>query len=212
MKKYLLSLAVLMLMIPVAFVFTGCGGKGNSDPIHVVGIAIIGPSIVEINESVTFTASVAPYNATDKQVAWAIEYQQQGNSSALIGNNGSFSSSSAGHFVIKATADGVSASHSITVVPRAVTPPAPQNVIATPGNGQVTLSWSPPVTDGGAAITQYQYSTNGGTSWSTMPGNYHFSATITGFTNGTSYTFIIRAVNRVGSGVASTSVTATPQA
>ena len=39
---------------------------------------------------------------------------------------------------------------------------APRNLAAAPGNGQVTLSWSAPASDGGAAISEYQYQQSGG--------------------------------------------------
>ena len=35
-------------------------------------------------------------------------------------------------------------------------PGAPQNLVATPGKGKVTLTWTAPSDDGGSAITGYQ--------------------------------------------------------
>ena len=47
-------------------------------------------------------------------------------------------------------------------------PDAPASLTATPGNTQVALAWTAPASDGGAAITKYQYrvSDDGGTTWS----------------------------------------------
>lgn len=80
------------------------------------------------------------------------------------------------------------------------TPGAPQIGTATKGNGEATVTFSPPSTDGGSAITQYTATSN--------PGSFSASAagspiTVTGLTNGVSYTFTVTATNGVGVGVPS---------
>ena len=103
-------------------------------------------------------------------------------------------------------------------------PGAPASLTATPGNTQATLAWTPPASDGGAAITKYQYrvSVDGGTTWSPdwtdVPDSDsdsdqadERSVTITGLTNGTLHTFQVRAVNSEGSG-SEAQATATPAA
>ena len=89
----------------------------------------------------------------------------------------------------------------------AAVPSAPRNLTATPGDGRVTLDWSPPASDGGAAIEKYQVSLDAG-DWLDAAGAG--SHTFTGLTNGQSYTFRVRAVNSAGAGPAA-SVTAAPQ-
>jgi uncharacterized repeat protein (TIGR02543 family) len=86
-------------------------------------------------------------------------------------------------------------------------PAAPQTFIATPGDGQVALSWTAPASDGGAAIIRYEVSSDNGGTWVTAATNT--SHTFTGLTNGTAYTLKVRAVNSVGNG-AEASVSATP--
>ncbi len=93
-----------------------------------------------------------------------------------------------------------------------------QNLRADPGNTQVTLRWGMPSSDGGSSITSYQYrhkETTGGTfpSWPahTAPGATAQSATVTGLTNDTEYTFEVRAVTAVKAGD-SVSTTSTPTA
>ena len=99
----------------------------------------------------------------------------------------------------------------------AQSPPAPAavtNLAAVAGDQHVTLSWSNP---NDASITRYQYrqSTDSGRNWSpdwTNIANSDSSTTsytVTSLTNGTKYTFEVRAVNATGNG-ASGSVTATP--
>ena len=90
---------------------------------------------------------------------------------------------------------------STSVTPIAVAG-APTNVVGNFGNAQAAISWTAPSSNNGSAITDYtiQYSSNGGTSWSTFAhtASTATSATVTGLTNGTSYTFKVAAVNGVG--------------
>jgi uncharacterized repeat protein (TIGR02543 family) len=86
-------------------------------------------------------------------------------------------------------------------------PAAPQSFAATSGDGQVALSWSAPASDGGRAITKYQVSKDNGVNWTDA--GLNTSHTFTGLTNGTAYTFKVRAVNSVGNG-AEASAAATP--
>jgi Fibronectin type III domain len=96
----------------------------------------------------------------------------------------------------------------------ATLPGAPTSLTAAGGNGSATLTWSAPTNTGGSAITDYsiQYSSNGGTTWSTFSNSISSvtSSVVTGLTNGTMYTFRVAAVNSVGTGSYSSSTTATP--
>lgn len=90
---------------------------------------------------------------------------------------------------------------SSSVVPRAL-PGAPTAVIASAGNGAVTVSWSAPVSNGGAVISKYTVTSSPGgktCTWSSGP----LSCTVTGLTNGTSYTFTVVATNAAGNGAVS---------
>lgn len=93
------------------------------------------------------------------------------------------------------------------VAASATAPAAVDDLAATPGNGQVSLSWSAP-DDGGSAITDYEYRVDGGT-W-TSTGSSSPGHTVTGLTNGVEYDFEVRAVNSVGSAAASNLVSSTP--
>ena len=61
----------------------------------------------------------------------------------------------------------------------------------------------------GSAITNYQYSTNSGSTWTTLsPASTTSPLTISGLTNGTTYGIALRAVNAAGSGSSSAAVSA----
>ena len=98
----------------------------------------------------------------------------------------------------------------------ATTPSAPTGLNATGGNQQIELSWNVAY-DGGSAITDYEYSTDDGTSWASF-GTTGSSASVTKLSdgsdtaliNGTDYTLVVRAVNALGEGAISESITATP--
>ena len=87
-------------------------------------------------------------------------------------------------------------------------PDAPTGLSTSPGDTQVTLSWTAPDGNGGA-IFRYDYSSDDGSSW-TSTGSTSTSRTVTGLTNGTEYTFRVRAVNSYGLSAASASAAATP--
>ena len=105
-----------------------------------------------------------------------------------------------------------------TVAPPPVptVPGAPTLVSATAGNASVTLTWTPPTSDGGSAITGYNVfvgTASGGESSTPANGSTLVSGnmfTVTGLTNGTPYFFTVKAVNSVGSSSASNEVSATP--
>ena len=89
------------------------------------------------------------------------------------------------------------------------TPAAPTSLVATAGDGQATISFTAG-SSGASAITNYEYSLDG-TTYSSI-GVTTSPATVTGLTNGTTYSIYLRAVNTQGSGTASSSVSVTPVA
>ena len=89
------------------------------------------------------------------------------------------------------TADDVT----VTVIGTATVPGPPRNLTATPGDQQVSLSWTEPATDGGSPIIHYDYQVDDEQWVST--GGTETSHVVRGLVNGTTYTFRVRAVNAV---------------
>ena len=92
-------------------------------------------------------------------------------------------------------------------------PGAPAELTATPGNSRVTLSWAAPVS-GGAAISGYiiyRGTSPGGETGVPVNGLLvtGTSYTVTGLTNGTTYYFMVFAVNAVGQSPPSEEASAT---
>ncbi len=104
------------------------------------------------------------------------------------------------YFVIKAINPGgdSAASNEASATPRTV-PSAPTGVTATAGNGQATVSFTAPP-NGGSIITSYKVTAMPGTITATGTGS---PITVTGLSNGVTYTFTVQAVNSAGSSAAS---------
>ena len=114
----------------------------------------------------------------------------------------------------------------------ATAPEAPASLVATADDAQVTLSWTPPGSDGGAGIEKYQYRYSAvpysadprvaprvdpETAWTDVPDGSDTgtsladerSVTVTELDNGRQYAFEVRAVNSVRAGAARAGAAAT---
>ena len=106
--------------------------------------------------------------------------------------------------------DAVADSQTITApitVNAATVPGAPTIGAATPGNGQATIAFTAPASNGGSAITGYTVTCNVGGFTATGAAS---PLTVTGLTNGTTYTCSVVATNGVGPSAASGTVAVTP--
>lgn len=83
----------------------------------------------------------------------------------------------------------------------------PTGLTATPGNAQVSLSWT---ASSGATSYNVKRSTTNGGPYSTVASPTGTSYTNTGLTNGTTYYYIVTAVNSAGESGNSSQVSATP--
>ncbi len=100
-------------------------------------------------------------------------------------------------------------------VSRSVTPVGPPtkplNLSYTALDGAINVKFTTPENSGGFGISNYEYSTNNGVSWTALsPPSTSDSLTIGSLTNNTSYQIRLRAVTPYGSGAQSSALSATP--
>ena len=95
---------------------------------------------------------------------------------------------------------------------QATVPTVPRNLVGTPGDGRIVLSWDTPASNGGAEITGYFYryaegvTVPAGTRWQFLSPDTELA--VGDLTNWTEYAFELRAENRLGvSGIARTAAT-----
>ncbi|MDA8359664.1 MAG: fibronectin type III domain-containing protein [Actinomycetota bacterium] len=87
-------------------------------------------------------------------------------------------------------------------------PFAPTGVSAARANQAATIAWTAATTNG-APVTSYTVTGTPGSHGCSTTGAVR-TCTVTGLTNGVTYTFTVRAANRAGSGLASTQVSTVP--
>ena len=104
------------------------------------------------------------------------------------------------------------------VSPSATAPSAPTINSVTGSNERLTVAFTAPSSDGGATITNYEYSTDNGSTWEAFsPATTSTPLVITvrsdirfAVVNGVTYQVRVRAVNSAGSGVASAAMSGKP--
>jgi Domain of unknown function (DUF4082)/Fibronectin type III domain/Bacterial Ig domain len=109
---------------------------------------------------------------------------------------------------------GPVSAHSNPVDPPATAPPSPpRGVSASPATKQVLVSWKAPSNEGGTPITGYTVTPYVGSTAQTPvgAGASATSASVTGLTTGTGYTFKVTATNAIGTSEPQVSGVATPE-
>ena len=90
-------------------------------------------------------------------------------------------------------------------------PSVPTNVTATAGDGEATVSFAAPLSDGGSAITGFVVTAKPGNAQCTAQAN-ETSCVVQGLTNGTKYSFEVAVINVLGESPKATTNTVTPTA
>jgi fibronectin type 3 domain-containing protein len=206
---WLTAIALTLLTLALA----GCGGSSTATapPAALTGVtATAGDTQVNVNW--TPVASAATYNiyyATTASVTTASATKVTGITGPQAVIN--LTNGTAYHFVVTAVnAGGESAlSNEVSATPVPPVPVQPAGLIATPADGQITVSWT--ATSGATSYNLY-YATSAGvtTNNSTKITGATSGLVIPSLANGTTYHFVVTAVNLGGESVLSSEVSATP--
>ena len=100
-------------------------------------------------------------------------------------------------------------SSQVNATPQAPSPSPPTGLAATPGSGQVALAWNP---SSGATSYRVKRATVSGGTYAIIATPTSPSYADTSVTNGTTYYYVVSAVNSAGESNNSSEVNATPQA
>ena len=120
------------------------------------------------------------------------------------------------HFRVSAiNQQGTGPASSVAFATPDLLPGPPTGVVATSGDRQVGLSWTPPVANGGTALTGFVITwssseTTGLVSGYATLGVQATSYLVVGLTNGVPYTFTVAGTNAGGTGTSSAAVVAVP--
>lgn len=128
----------------------------------------------------------------------------------LVGAVLSGTPSQAGTFtgVVRASNTAGNADQVFNITIAAIAPGAPTITSGSPGNTSATLNFTAPASNGGAAIIDYTATcTNGGSFQTTGAGS---PLSVSGLSNGVTYSCTVRARNTVGPGPESAAVNVTP--
>lgn len=210
------------LQASTSYTITGNPSAGSPVTTTVaITVKAEGPSILAVTPSngqatVSFTsgesgsATISNYKySTDNGATWNTRSPASDLSPIVL--SGLTNGTSYAVKLIAVTSAGDSLPSAAVTVTPATAASAPTITSITPGNASASIAFSSGAT-GGSPITNYEYSTDGGASWTALsPANTVTPLSISGLSNGTTYSVKIRAVTAVGAGAASSAVSVTPR-
>ncbi len=190
-------------------------GAAPVRPTGVSAVAGRGSAVVSFTDASTPSLPVTSYTVTAFDLT---KPDRGGQTTTVLASSGVGSTRSAevtgltngDRYVFEVVAtnlvgDGTPSYRSTYVIP-AGEPSAARTVRAVPGRGSATVRWSVPISDGGSPLTGYSVTSTPAVdppAGCSGAGGLTTSCVFTGLSNGTAYTFTVKAINAVGSGDAS---------
>jgi hypothetical protein len=207
----------VLLVLATALILQACGGKsysggggttGNAPPAPTALTATAGTGQVSLSWSAS--SGAATYNVK-RGVTTGGPYTQIGTASTAtyVDNNNSLSAGSVYYYVVTAvnTYGESGNSNEAHATPAGTAPSTPTGLTATAGNAQVALSWT---ASSGATSYNVKSSLTHGGPYTTINSPTATSYTNSGLTNGTSYYYVVSAVNAAGESANSSEASAVP--
>jgi hypothetical protein len=208
-----------LFLILAIFLLVGCaasttssgngGGKGPTVPVSPSGLSATGGN-AQVTLSWAASSGATSYNVKRSTVSGG-PYTQVASPTGTSYVDTSLTNGTKYFYVVSAVnASGESAnSAEVSATPTApqTPPPTPTNLQATAGNAQISLSWSAST---GATSYNVNRSTTSGGPYSQIATSCPNSYTDSGLTNGTTYYYVVSAVNSSGQSANSTQASATP--
>ena len=205
---------VLFTSILMSLLFSGCGGYGGGNGGATVPPVPTGLTATAGNAQVALT-----WNASSGAASYYVKrsttsgsgYAQIATPAAANYTDTGLTNGTKYYYVISAynSAGQSSNSSEVSVTPMAPAgpPAAPGNLQATAGNAQVMLTWS-----ASASATSYNVkrSTTSGGPYATLSSPTVTNFTDTGLTNGTTYYYVVSALNSAGESGNSAQANAAP--
>jgi fibronectin type 3 domain-containing protein len=205
---------LLFASIPMSLLFSGCGGYGGGNGGATVPPVPTGLTATAGNAQVALT-----WNASSGAASYYVKrsttsgsgYAQIATPAAANYTDTGLTNGTKYYYVISAynSAGQSSNSPEVSVTPMAPAgpPAAPANLQATAGNAQVMLTWS-----ASASGTSYNVkrSTTSGGPYAILSSPTVTSFTDTGLTNGTTYYYVVSALNSAGESGNSAQASAAP--